>query len=241
MIKFLDTRSNTLSADIFDKKFTGKRILVMGSGPSLQFVNWQNIDVDHIVTTTFFYLNDVVRNLTNITHITLSEIIDFDDYRLHEFFENNPECTIALEPKQGRPFYSTLTYKKFEERYQERLVYYNTNIDKQEGVAGRLTFFVMSFAPSELYYVGIDGFGPIREKSPNNSFRKNLVDADNGLHSYEKFIDSHQTMASALHEQTLQNGCKLYNLGEGFEFNCSTPYSKRYFPLNEEIKRKIKL
>jgi len=241
MIKFLDTKSNTLSEDIFQKKFTGKRILVMGSGPSVQFVNWKNIDVDHIVTTTFFYLNDMIRNLTNITHITLSEIVDFDDHRLHEFFENNPECTIALEPKFGRPFYTTDTYKKFEERYRERLIYYNTKIDKQEGAAGRLAFFVMSFAPAELYYVGIDGHGPVREKSPNNSFRTNLIDADNGLHSYEKFVDSHYTMATALYEQTLQNGCKLYNLGEGFEFNCSTPYSSKYYPLPPDIKKKITL
>jgi len=99
----------------------------------------------------------------------------------------------------------------------------------------------MSFAPAELYYVGIDGFGPAREKSPNNSFRTNLIDGDNGLHSYEKFVDSHHTMAAALYEQTLQNGCKLYNLGEGFEFNCSTPYSLKHYPLSQDIKNKITL
>ena len=240
MIKFLNTKSNTLSEDTFAKKFTGKRILVMGSGPSVKMANWQNLDVDHIVTTTFFYLNDTVRTLSNITHITLSEIIDFNDQRLHEFFEQNPECTIALEPKVGRPFYNTDTFFRFEEQYRERLIYYNTTVDKLEGAAGRLTFFTMAFAPAELYYVGIDGHSPNRNMTPTNSFRTDIIDADNGLHSYEKFMDSHRVMASTLHQHAIQNKCKLYNLGEGFEFNCSTPYSIEHYPLPKEIKQKIK-
>lgn len=241
MIKFLNTKSNTLSEDTFTNKFTGKRILVMGSGPSVKLTNWQNIDVDCIVTTTFFYLNDMVRLLQNITHVTLSEIVDFNDSRLHDFFKENPECTIALEPKIGRPFYNTDTFFRFEEQYRERLIYYNTIIDKQEGAAGRLAFFTMAFNPAELYYVGIDGHAPNRDSTPTNAFRSNIIDADNGLHSYEKFMESHHIMASTLHHHATKNGCMLYNLGEGFEFNCSTPYSIKHYPLTEEIKQKIKL
>lgn len=241
MIKFLNTKSNSLSEDIFVKKFTGKRILVIGSGPSVKLTNWQNINVDYVVTTTFFYLNDMIRNLQNITHVTLSEIIDFNDQRLHDFFDQNPECTISLEPKVGRPFYNTDTFFQFETRYRERLIYYNTIIDKLEGAAGRLAFFTMAFNPAELYYVGIDGHAPNRNAAPTNAFRTNIIDGDNGLHSYEKFMDSHHTMASTLHQHAIKNKCMLYNLGEGFEFNCSTPYSMEHYPLSEEIKQKIKL
>ena len=44
-----------------------------------------------------------------------------------------------------------------------------------------------------------------------------------------------------LDEDLPERDIKIYNLGEGFEFNCSTPYSKQYFPLSEEIKQIIKL
>jgi hypothetical protein len=239
MLKFIETKSSVLSENTFADKFSNKRVLVIGSGPSVNMVNWKNIDVDVIVTTTFFYLNDEIRSLNNVTHITLSEIIDFNDDRLHNFLQRNPECTIALEPKLGRPFYNSQTFKIFEERYRNRLVYYNTIIDKKEGAAGRLAFFVMSFAPSELYYVGIDGKSADSSKDPFNAFRTELKgDTDN--YAYDEFLNSHTIMAAALYEQTLQNNCKLYNLGEGFEFNCSTLYSKQYFPLTEEIKQIIK-
>jgi hypothetical protein len=238
MLKFLNTNSSVLNENIFSEKFAGKKVLVLGSGPSVNLVNWQNIEYDCIVTTTFFYLNDTIKSLKNITHVTLSEIIDFNDSRLHDFFKNNPNCTIALEPKLGRPFYSTEIFKKFEEQYRERLVYYNTEIDKKEGAAGRLTFFVMAFNPSELYYVGLDGKSKNHKNDPNNAFRVNIQgDADN--YPYEEFVESHINMAKTLYKYSLHNNCKLYNLGEGFEFNCSTPYSQQYFPLNEKIKQKI--
>lgn len=239
MLKFLNTNSSILTEDTFSNKFTSKKVLVIGSGPSINHVNWDSIEYDYIVTTTFFYLNDTIRNLSNITHVTLSEIIDFSDKRLHDFLEFNKNCTIALEPKAGRPFYDTDVFKKFEARYRERLVYYNTMIDKKEGAAGRLAFFVMSFNPSELYYVGIDGKSISPNNDPPNAFRTHIHgDADGYDHS--EFLDSHMTMADTLYKYSLHNGCKIYNLGEGFDFNCSTTYSKQYFPLSEEIKTLIK-
>jgi len=236
MLKFLETNSTTISPDIFIEKFSGKKILVMGSGPSLNERRWQNIEVDAICTTSFFYLNDEIRNLKNITHITLSEIIDFEDYRLIKFLEENPSCTIALEPKGGRPFYNSDTFKKFESKYRERFIFYNTQIDKKEGVAGRLCFFVMSFAPSHLYYIGIDGKSKNSKNDPPNAFRTNIVgDADGYV--YEEFLDSHKIFANAIYEQSKISDTKLFNLGEGLKYNLSSVVSDQKFPLSEEIKK----
>lgn len=239
MLKFLETKSSTISSNVFSEKFTGKKVLVIGSGPSLGAVNWQNIDVDVVATTSFFYLKDEIRNLKNISHITLSEIIDFRDPRLLEFIERNSDCTFALEPKSGRPFYQTDVFHEFETNNRDRLIYYNTEIDDKEGVAGRLCFFVMAFNPAELLYVGIDGCSKNINNDPYNSFRTNLKDADNGRHDYDTVYKSHMQMAKTLHDYSKLNGCKISNLGEGFDFNCSTDYSKKYFPLSDEIKHKI--
>ena len=243
MLKFLETKSSTLTENIFLNKFTGKKILVIGSGPSVNDVNWEKLDYDYIVTTTFFYLNDKIRNLKNITHITLSEIIDFNHPNLIEFLEKNPDCTIALEPKPGRPFYYNDIWKKFEEKYKERIIMYNTQIDKKEGAAGRLAFFVIAFNPSDLYYVGIDGYSENLDKQPKNSFRKEFsLDADGYLKQgrRKEFVDSHIGMAKTLHEYSKLNKTKIYNLGEGFHYNCSTSYSKEHFPLPTHIKQTLK-
>jgi len=240
MLKFLESNSTLISQDTFTKKFTNKKILVMGSGPSVNLVNWKNLDIDGIVTTSFFYLNDDIRNLPNIVHVTLSDVVDLEHPNLIEFIEKNPTCTIAFEPK-SHPFYATEKYKRFIETYKEQVIYYNTEYGKIEGVAGRVCYFTIQFFPSDLYYVGIDGHSKNRDNSPKNSFRVNLIDADNGLHSYEKFVEAHMYFANILYQTSLQTNTKLYNLGEGFGFNCSTPYSKQYFPLSEEIKQIIKI
>lgn len=240
MLKFLESNSTTVSQETFTNKFTNKKILVMGSGPSVNLVNWKTLNVDAIVTTSFFYLNDEIRKLSNITHVTLSDVVDLEHPNLIEFIENNPTCTFAFEPKM-HPFYQSDKFRQFVEKYKEQVIYYNTEYGKIEGVAGRVCYFVMQFFPDELYYVGIDGHNKNRNDSPNNAFRTNLIDADNGLHSYEKFVEAHEYFANILYQTSLQTKTKLYNLGEGFEFNCSTAYSLKHFPLNNEIKQRIKL
>lgn len=237
MLRFLETKSSTLSDDVLSEKFTGKKVLVIGAGPSTNSVSWENIEYDSIVTTTHFYLNEKIRNLKNITHITLSEIIDFNDKRLHEFFMANPACTIAFEPVEGRPFYSSETFFSFENQYRDRLLYYNTKVGQKEGVAGRLCYFVISFNPSELYYVGIDGKSKDSSKDPIGVFRKVQGDVDG--YPYDEFKKSHMNMAETLHTYSMINGCKLYNLGEGFDFNCSGDYSKSHFPLSHDVKKLI--
>lgn len=239
MLRFLETNSTSISQDTFINKFSDKKVLVMGSGPSVNLVNWKNLDYDCIVTTSFFYLNDEIRNLPNISHVTLTDLVDLEHQNLIEFLDKNPTCTVAFEPK-SHPFYETEKYKKFNQKYKEQIIYYNTQYGKKEGVAGRLCYFIIQFSPTDLYYVGIDGKSPNPENDPQNVFRTQLRgDADG--YAQNEFIESHLYFAEILYQTSLQTKTKLYNLGEGFGFNCSTSYSKQYFPLSEEIKQKIKL
>lgn len=239
MLKFLETNSTSISQNTFTNKFLGKKVLVMGSGPSVNLVNWKNLDYDCIVTTSFFYLNDKIRNLSNITHITLTDLVDLEHPNLIEFLDKNLNCTIAFEPK-SHPFYETKKYKNFTQKYKEQIIYYNTQYGKKEGVAGRVCYFIIQFSPSDLYYVGIDGKSPNPESDPQNAFRTQLRgDADG--YPQKEFVESHEYFTNILYQTSLQTKTKIYNLGEGFEFNCSTPYSKQYFPLSKEIQKLIKL
>ena len=242
MLKFLKvyTTENTqyINEDTFSNKFTDKKILVMGSGPSVNGVNWGKLDYDYIVTTSFFYLNDEIRKLPNITHVTLTDLVDLEHPNLIEFIETNPTSTIAFEPKP-HPFYETEKYKNFNLKYQNQIVYYNTSYGKKEGVAGRVCYFVMQFSPSCLYYVGIDGKSPNSKNDPNNAFRTRLRGDADGYNQSE-FLDSHIYFADILYKTSLKTETKIYNLGEGFDYNCSTSYSKEYFPLPKHIKQKIK-
>ena len=239
MLKFLETNSSLITQDTFTNKFTGKKILVMGSGPSVNLINWKKLNYDCIVTTSFFYLNDEIRNLSNIVHVTLTDLVDLEHPNLIEFLDKNPICTIAFEPK-SHPFYENEKYKKFTQKYRDQIIYYNTQYGKKEGVAGRLCYFTIIFSPSDLYYVGIDGKSSNPENDPLNAFRTQLRgDADG--YSQNEFVESHLYFANILYQTSLETKTKIYNLGEGFGFNCSTSYSQQYFPLSEEIKQTIKI
>jgi len=239
MLKFLKTQSPKINQDTFVKKFTGKRILVMGSGPSVNLVNWKALDLDGIVTTSFFYLNSEVRKLNNIVHITLTDIVDLEHPNLIEFLDNNPDCTIAFEPKP-HPFYESQSYRDFNTKYSKQVISYNTIYGKKEGVAGRACYFVMQFSPSKLYYVGIDGKSSNPDTDPHNAFRTEFRgDADG--YPQQEFVESHMYFADILYQTSTQTGTRLYNLGEGFNFNCSTPYSTAHFPLDTVTKQTIQL
>ena len=161
----------------------------MGSGPSVNERRWQNIEIDSICTTSFFYLNEEIRNLKTISHITLTDLVNLTDDYLIQFLDTNQKVTVAFEPKD-HPFYKSREYLWFNERYEDRIVLYNTEYGMKEGVAGRLCYFVLSFNPSEMYYIGIDGKSQNGNQDPNNAFRSHLKgDADN--YSFNDFLISH--------------------------------------------------
>lgn len=87
MLKFLETNSTIISEKTFADKFTDKNILVIGSGPSVNLVNWKNLHIDGIVTTSFFYLNEEIIELKNIVHITLTDLVDLEHPNLIEFLD----------------------------------------------------------------------------------------------------------------------------------------------------------
>jgi hypothetical protein len=61
------------------------------------------------------------------------------------------------------------------------------------------------------------------------------INKDNAV---KVFTDEYEMFWEYL--KKLNFSTKLYNLGEGFDYNMSSKYSKRSFPLTEEIKDLIR-
>ena len=55
MIKSVKFMSTEVTNNTFVDKFQDKKILVMGSGPSVNELNWENLDYDGIVTCNNFF------------------------------------------------------------------------------------------------------------------------------------------------------------------------------------------
>tara|TARA_B100001778_G_C18501787_1_gene590012 strand:+ start:287 stop:1009 length:723 start_codon:yes stop_codon:yes gene_type:complete len=238
ILKTFNTHSNTIKPELFVKKFNGKKILVLGSGPSARDRDWQNLEFDGIVTCNFFYKNDDVRKLKNITHISLGDMVDLSDERLNSFLDDNQNCTISFEPKV-HPFYTSQEYREFNKKYSERVVFYVVNpiTSNMEGTAGRAIYFVVGWQPSDIYYVGIDG-SSTTGKDGVNYFDKNLIGTRDN-YDLSRYKKSYVEMANLLCKFNQDYGIKFYNLGEGLEYNMSSEVSEKLFPLTDEIKKRI--
>jgi len=224
----------------YDSYVKGKNVLVMGSGPSVNDTNWGNLDIDTILTTSFFYLNDKIRSLTNIKHITLTQLVDLNHPNLIDFLVKNPECQIGFEVNGAVK--NMRHYNTFIKQYKDRIIDYGTTHHTtclHIGVGGRLCFFAMNFLPKTLYYVGVDGTSENPSKDPENAFRPKSMH-QGWDHTRVHSSEGHLKMAKILHIHSVKNNVNLYNLGEGLNYNISTEYSKKHYPLTEEIKIKLK-
>ena len=135
----------------YNNHIKDKNVLVIGAGPSTTAVKWENLEIDTILTTSFFYLNDKIRSLTNIKHITLSQLVDLYHPNLIEFLNKNKQCQIGFEVNSSVS--SMRNFKKFTTEYKDRVVDYWTKDHPNAlhiGVAGRLCFFAINFLPKDI-------------------------------------------------------------------------------------------
>lgn len=249
MITYFKSFSDKLTEQTFINKFKDKKILVMGSGPSVGDTNWDKLDVDGIATCNNFYRNDKVRDCGKVIHVSFQyKDVNLADERLLEFFDNNKECTIAfdayrLESPSGNEFYHNNNFKMFTERYKDRICGYDVIrvSNNHEGVAGRLGKFVVRWLPSDLYYLGIDGWSTTPKEDPTNAFMPFSGNHPSDNHyDYLDMVTAHTEFAMKMYEFSKDNNINLYNLGEGFEYNRSTEVSEKYFKLSDKIKNIIR-
>lgn len=236
--------NSDLPQDFFREKIEGKKILVMGSGPSVDLRNWSNLDFDYIATVSFWYNRPDLLERSDIFFTAYSALVDFSDINLLNYLDTH-DTIIGIEDYKS-VYGETLHFNEFKNRYKNRYVGFQVNNKipaKYMGIAGRLLFFILNFNPGTLYYVGIDGVSSNPKNDPSNSFRlglrSNTVKGEVGINDVEYIKESYLNMSKEIHKECNDRGISLYNLGEGLPFNMSGEYSKIHYPLTDELKNKI--
>jgi hypothetical protein len=236
----LSKYSSNLSQEYLRDKIEGKKILVMGSGPSVDSRNWAALDFDYIATVSFWYNREDLLKRSDVLFTAYSALVNFSDTNLLNYLDTH-ETIVGIE--DYKPVYtSTLHFNQFKNRYKNKYVGFQVNNRipaKYMGIAGRLLFFIINFNPSTIYYVGIDGVSENPKDDPSNSFRmglrSNTAKGVVGIDDVAEIRRSHLNMAQNIHEECSSRNISLYNLGEGLPFNMSGEYSKIHYPLNQEI------
>ena len=222
------------------KHVAGKKVLVIGSGPSVEERGFNPDYYDTILTTSFFYLKKDLP-FDKIKFVGLSRLVDLGNDSLNSFL-NKYNCLIGFE-KYNTPFYSSKSYNSFTDKYKDRVIdYWTTNHYDGPliGVGGRMIYVAINFNPSELHFIGIDGTSKTPSNDPENVFRKEIRGAhhtgkDSPSQDINRMQQSYNKMSEIIYQESIKRNITLQNLGEGLPYNMSTGLSRKYFPLRLDI------
>ena len=230
-----------LTHEHFLKKIKGKKILVACSGPSFELRNWQNLDIDGVITMSFFYNKEELTSRKDIIFAGLSNLSNFASPVLNDFLNSNPDTAVGCE-ENVHPAYENARFENFVKQYKNRYVNYWTDVHQKIlyiGLGGRLIYFALNYSPSELYFIGFDGGTENWKNDPPNSFRPNYKAEFIREKSYKTICANYNKATADMYEVAKQKGVKLQNLGEGLPFNIPSEYSSNHFPLTQDIKNRI--
>lgn len=237
---FIDPELEYMCTKLDDLKnrFSGKKVLIVGGGPSTNSVNWEQLEHDSLWTCNEFYKNDKFKDM-KVDFVSFAPLVD-------EHLNAGEELEMSIKDEDlivafpiDRSGYSYDPVLKFAEKYINKTCLYQTRYSSVVGTMNRLICLAVFFGAKEVMFVGMDG----RANLESNG---NLLHAFNGDKPvptwYNKYGDRFQERQFVIFYDYMMQlkkrfDFKLYNLGEGEEFNVSTNITRESFPLSEEIKQ----
>jgi hypothetical protein len=193
------------------KKFKGKKILVVGAGPTTNWHDWKPNEYDHIFSCNHFFLNKKLSNC-KVDLILLCGEVDLTREDFLEYIKNN-NTIIGFEDYNKGPNNIKELKNKIDNPIFDCVLRFQGKI----GVAPKLIILATLLGAAEVDYVGIDG-------TP----KKYSIGAES-KHSFQKgkrWTTNYPYKLTMSHYRCLNNylkqigeKTKLKNLGAGHEYN----------------------
>ena len=225
-------------------KFKDSKILILCGGPSTSEVDWSNLDYDYVWSLNSFFLNDKFKN-TKIDLMCVGGEIDFQSDDFLNYANNyNPLMLFEIHDRwYDESIYLNALYQSY-----PKLGCFHTRAYGKLGGGVRLMILALYLKAKEIYIVGSDGCPGLSVTKKQfieskHSFENNkhkwpwLITEDN---AYDVYYRQHEDLWNYILND-LNFDTKIFNLGENCEFNFSSIWSKKYFPLPEDIKNKINI
>ena len=143
------------------KRFTDKKILIVGGGPSTRDFDFSNHGYDFIWSCNHFFLNDILSN-TKVDLVSIAGEVDIesDDFVNYTSKFNPLVCLEIHERWRGYKFNDYHNYMVFHSDFYGKL-----------GICVRQIIMAAFCGCSEVGFVGLDG--PEYIKKGDHSFEKN--------------------------------------------------------------------
>lgn len=235
--------------NLYSDKVIGKKVLVVGGGPTSALYDWSNIEYDSIWTLNSFYQNsDYLEIPFDLIHI--GALINPNDKALQNYLSSVGsntqiyyELAFYTQPRWERLFSSNIL-----ERFNDRSNFYVTEYRGRIGGAPRLVLLAAYMGASEVYFTGIDGY--TKDNKRLHAFWKGAVDkvrtdipaqakehGGDASHTYKESAEDFKGYLDLLNYITETSGTKFYNLGEGHEANMIGDLYRSKLPLPKDLKQ----
>ncbi len=229
----------------FNKKYSGKDILIIGGGTSTLDVKWEGIlkPDTFIWTCNDFYKNKRISK-QRIDLYQLGFYTDLNDKILQKRLSIDKPFTY-FEPDYFRSknlskdfieFETNIGFKVRKMRIENEEVEYS--LGQKAGAALRLILLALTTKARNIYFVGLDGFDESFSNTHAFTGHIGLKNSDNRRDWKTGYYNVFMEAYLLLSKYDKYN--RLQNLGEGLKYNIGTPVSKRDFPLRKEIYEKIR-
>ena len=221
-------------------KYKGKKILIVGGGPTTNQCQWQNLDFDYVWSCNYFYQHPILKKIgTNLAFI--GQEVDLRDGEfLNHCINNNTH--VVFEPS-GRITTTGggLNINKIVDIPDSHHMCCFTRYYGWIGANWRQMILALFLGVKEIYFVGMDGYSfKTNPKNIPHSFQPGKEPKGGPMKpGAEEAFKQHLIIFWNYVLNELKPETKFYNLGEFSEDNMSRHISKKYFPLTDEIKKTI--
>jgi hypothetical protein len=186
------------------KNYKGKKILIIGGGPSSKNLDLLNTEVDFLWSVNHFYLNPTLKD----KKIDLAMMMAEPDLKSKEFLNYRDK----FKPMIGFEIHSKWLNYKFDD--YENYFLMNTHFYGKLGACTRMIIFACLLGVSEIKFVGMDGDKYMKEG--NHAFQPNKK-ALPSSYTNNLFKDEYKVFWEYV-DNTFPK-VKIINLGFGQEYH----------------------
>ncbi len=193
------------------RKYVGKKILVIGAGPTTNEREWYPESYDFIFSCNHFFLNPKLKK-HKVELCLLCDEVDLNGKDFIKYIKKNG-TSVGFEDYNS----DVNNVRKLRELVDNDIFFCLLRFQGKIGVAPKLIILATLLGAAEVDYVGVDGTPKKYEIGTEcqHSFQKGKCWTTN--YPYELTMSHYRCLKNYLNE--IGEGTKLRNLGAGHEYN----------------------
>lgn len=208
-----------ISKNNFDQ-FSGKKLLIVGGGPTTNLVGWDPAEYDYILSCNHFFKHPTL--LDRGVHVgLLSPEVDVESEEFNLYWNKNKQTIFCFD----NPEVKESTVKSLLSRDSDRVVVATTRYKSDIGSVPILLIIATLYKASIIHVVGMDGMPPGMTTGDDAAHSFEPHKKMRSIHyNYDMYVRHYRQLWNYL-QNDIGRGTKFVNLGHGHPYNISTLFN----------------